>query len=349
VSYGIGAGPLAHQPAVRGGAPPPRVPAGYSIGQLAGLTGLPVKTIRFYSDAGVLPPAGRTEAGHRRYGEADLARLRLARSLRELDVDLPTIRRVLDGRSDLGEILAAHVAAVEARIRALQRQRAVLRAAGRSPSDATVRRVQALARLDAAERRQLLEHFWDRVLEDTRLDDATAARFRASGTPELPDDPTPEQLDAWLELAELVADEDFQQTTRANARWVWDASGGRLTTEAMQEATADPLQLATEAVRTGIAPDDARAAEAVESYAAAWARLLGRTDGPGFRAWLVAQIDAHTDPRAARYWELVAAIQGDQVCSAPARERAAAGMWLIAALRRDVLGAGASAGPQPPR
>jgi hypothetical protein len=40
-----------------------------------------------------------------------------------------------------------------------------------------------------------------------------------AGTPELPADPTPEQLDAWLELAELVADEDFQRTTRANAAW----------------------------------------------------------------------------------------------------------------------------------
>lgn len=30
-------------------------------------------------------------------------------------------------------------------------------------------------------------------------------RLRAAGTPELPDDPTPEQLDAWLELAELAA------------------------------------------------------------------------------------------------------------------------------------------------
>ena len=105
----------------------------YSIGQLAALTGLPVKTIRFYSDEGILPPAGRSENGHRRYTGAELARLQLARSLRELDVDLPSIRRVLEGHEDLAEILRAHVATVEARIRGLQRQRAVLSAArGRS-------------------------------------------------------------------------------------------------------------------------------------------------------------------------------------------------------------------------
>ena len=56
---------------------------GFSIGRLAALTGLPVKTIRFYSDAGLLPPSGRTEAGHRRYTATDVARLQLVRTLRE--------------------------------------------------------------------------------------------------------------------------------------------------------------------------------------------------------------------------------------------------------------------------
>ncbi len=54
-------------------------PPTYTIGQLAMLSGLPVKTIRFYSDGGVLP-AGRSGAGHRRYAEDALARLQLIRS-----------------------------------------------------------------------------------------------------------------------------------------------------------------------------------------------------------------------------------------------------------------------------
>ena len=45
-----------------------------------------------------------------------------------------------------------------------------------------------------------------------------AGRLRAAGTPELPADPTPTQLDAWLELAELAADEDFQRTTGEHCR-----------------------------------------------------------------------------------------------------------------------------------
>ena len=324
----------------------------YSIGQLAALTGLPVKTIRFYSDAGILPPAARTENGHRRYSEAELARLQLARSLRELDVDLPSIRRVLEGHEDLAEILRAHVATVEARIRGLQRQRAVLRAAAKSPSEESVKRVQALARLDAAERRALLEHFWDRVLVASEgaspgsQVDEVAASFRLAGTPELPDEPTPEQLDAWLELAELAADEDFQQQTRENATWIWRESGrtpdaaALAEWEALMNAPDAALTLAARAAREGMAPDNARAAPVVTRFVADWAQLLRRRDGPAFRKWLLEQIEAHIDPRAARYWTLVGIIRGFPDPPPEVRERTAAYEWALEALRASVGAAG---------
>jgi DNA-binding transcriptional MerR regulator len=44
-----------------------------SIGELARRTGVPVRTIRFWSDAGVLPPAARTEGGRRLYDAACVA------------------------------------------------------------------------------------------------------------------------------------------------------------------------------------------------------------------------------------------------------------------------------------
>ena len=66
----------------------------YSIGDLARRTGLAVRTIRFYSDRGIVAPAGRSPAGHRLYDAGAVARLDLVRTLRELDVDLPTIRKV---------------------------------------------------------------------------------------------------------------------------------------------------------------------------------------------------------------------------------------------------------------
>ncbi len=53
-----------------------------TIGQLAARTGLSVRTLRFYADAGVLPEAGRTESGYRLFGPDAVARARLVRTLR---------------------------------------------------------------------------------------------------------------------------------------------------------------------------------------------------------------------------------------------------------------------------
>ena len=60
-----------------------------TIGELARRTGLTTRTIRFYSDEGLLPPADRTHAGYRLYDGESLARLELLRTLRELGLGLP--------------------------------------------------------------------------------------------------------------------------------------------------------------------------------------------------------------------------------------------------------------------
>ena len=302
----------------------------FSIGRLAAVTGLPVKTIRFYSDAGLLPPSGRTEAGHRRYTVTDVARLQLVRTLRDLDVALDTVGQLLVGRRELGELLAAHITALEARDQALHRQLAVVRAAAASPTAATLRRVHALSRLEAAERGRLLDRFWDRVTHGLPGSEAVD-RLRAAGTPELPADPTPEQLDAWLELAELVADEDFQRTTHENAAWGAEAVGEGFDPDAWSQDTGGALAAAAELRAAGVEPSDPRAAAAVTPMARSFAKLLGRRDGPAFRRWLVEQLDAHTDPRATRYWELVGIVQGrpsDEFVAGVADTA-----WLMAALR----------------
>ena len=89
----------------------------YSIGDLARRTGLTVKTIRFYADRGIVPPTDRSPAGHRRYGIDAVARLDLVRTLRELGLDLPTIRKVVDREISLAEVAAAHAEALAVQIR----------------------------------------------------------------------------------------------------------------------------------------------------------------------------------------------------------------------------------------
>jgi DNA-binding transcriptional MerR regulator len=69
--------------------------AKYNIGQLARRIGVTVRTIRFWSDAGVVPCAGRSTSGYRLYDAAGVARLDLVQTLRDLGLGLDTVRRIL--------------------------------------------------------------------------------------------------------------------------------------------------------------------------------------------------------------------------------------------------------------
>jgi DNA-binding transcriptional MerR regulator len=89
----------------------------YSIGELSRRTGLPVRTIRFYSDSGLVAPTTRSPAGYRLYDLDALLRLELLRTLRELGMDLPTIQRVLDRELSVAEVAAAHADAMDVQIR----------------------------------------------------------------------------------------------------------------------------------------------------------------------------------------------------------------------------------------
>src|ERR1700682_4810450 len=65
-----------------------------------------------------------------------------------------------------------------------------------------------------------------------------------------------------------------------------------------------------EAVAAGPDPASAEAAPIVDELVQAYAGLRGETDGPELRRWLADMIDTFADPRAERYWQLLAAING---------------------------------------
>ena len=139
----------------------------YSIGELARRTGLAVKTIRFYSDRGIVAPAGRSPAGYRLYDADAVARLDLVRTLRDLGVDLPTIRKVVNRELPLPAVAAAHAEALDVQIRILRLRRAVLTAVARrgsTPEEMDL--MHKLARLSEDERQRLIGDFLDAVFGD---------------------------------------------------------------------------------------------------------------------------------------------------------------------------------------
>ncbi len=146
-----------------------RMTALLSIGELASRTGLPVRTIRFYSDEGVVPPADRTDAGYRLYGPDALARLGLVRTLRDLGLDLATIRRVLEREVSLKDVAAAHAAALDAQIRVLRVQKAVLQAVAERGSDPKeLQQMHRLAQLSDDERKRIVADFLDHSFDGPR-------------------------------------------------------------------------------------------------------------------------------------------------------------------------------------
>ncbi|MFI6735127.1 MerR family transcriptional regulator [Nonomuraea sp. NPDC050451] len=70
----------------------------YTIGQLAQRTGLHPRTIRFWSDSGIVPPARRSDGGYRLYDAEAVARLDLVRTLRELGLGLDAVQQILEKR-----------------------------------------------------------------------------------------------------------------------------------------------------------------------------------------------------------------------------------------------------------
>jgi hypothetical protein len=149
--------------------------------------------------------------------------------------------------------------------------------------------------------------------------------------PDLPDEPAQDQVDAWVELAELTQDPEFRATVRRaaidQARTIREA--GQPSPEAqaaMVELMRERLEPAAEA---GVPPNSAEGRALVDEAAAAWARQTGRTDGPEFRAWLADRLEASSDSRYERYWQLLAVINGWEQTSG----LTAAGRWLLAGLR----------------
>jgi DNA-binding transcriptional MerR regulator len=185
-----------------------------TIGQLARRTGLAARTQRFWSNEGAITPVGRTAGGYRLYDAASVARVELVRTLRELGLGLDDVRRVLDGRATVAEVAAVQVAAIDAQIRSLKVSRAVLSTVSkqRSTTEETAL-MNRLARLSAAERLQIIDDFKADVFG--RLDLEPGLRDRMNDLRiDLPDDPTPDQVDAWIELAGLVQDPSFRARMR---------------------------------------------------------------------------------------------------------------------------------------
>jgi DNA-binding transcriptional MerR regulator len=298
-----------------------------TIGELARRTGLSVKTIRFYSDRGIVSATDRNPAGHRRYDSTAAAGLSLVRTLRDLGLDLATIRKVVHGKASLPEVAAAHADALMAQIRTLRMRHAVLTVVaerGSTPEEMSL--VHKLAKLSEDERRQLIGEFLDSVFGGI---EAEFEGVKRTMTPELPDHPDAGQVEAWVELSELSQDPDF----RAGARQIAEhhaAEFARSGTTWLRRDTAAAIRDEVgPALAAGVDPATPEADSVVAAVTARYAFVMGRTDDVALRRRLLAWLDTVGDPRRERYFQLLAVING---WSAPT-SLAPVFDWIVQAVR----------------
>jgi len=296
----------------------------HGIGALARHTGVSVRTIRFWCDSGVIPVTTRSAAGHRLYDARALARVELAATLRKLGLGLRDIRDVLEERVDMADVAAVHARALDAEIRALRLQRAVLALiAARGTTTRETEMLHELARLSASERQRLVDDFVADSFGDVTDPGGIGERIRQV-TPALPDDPTPDQLHAWVEVARLLQDRSFRDRVRemavAGAR-EGNAEGRPFDRERGRAFAVSVSEHAGAALAAGIDPASAEAEAVIR-------RVLPDVE-PAGRAAVARQIETFTDARVERYWQLVAVINGWNAfpSTTPAFQ------WLIEALR----------------
>ena len=81
----------------------------YTIEQVATRTNLTKRTLRYYEEVGLLPPANRTEGNYRRYSEADVERIERIKEMRDLlDFSLNDIRELLQAEEEREQLKQAN-------------------------------------------------------------------------------------------------------------------------------------------------------------------------------------------------------------------------------------------------
>ncbi|MFG1797604.1 MerR family transcriptional regulator [Nocardia sp. NPDC049149] len=291
-----------------------------SIGELSRRTSVPVRTIRFYCDSGVLRYQ-RSSAGHRIFDSPTaIDRLLLVRRLRALGLSLTAIVPVLDGTASLGDAVAAERAALDTELDTLRWRRAALLAVESAPVTQRPQRLELLAAVhDRSAVLDTVVEFWRPILAPLPREQFDG--FIDMTLPPLPSEPDPSQVVAYAELTALATD---PQVKTAMARQIWRSDHAAIrdrhhlvTAIPAVYAVVAPLVAANETPRPGAELDQ---------FVHAHATARRERDTPQFRHRLLAGAPDN-DPRLRRYWRSTAEITG------PEPTLGAFYYWLIDALR----------------
>ncbi|GEM44459.1 MerR family transcriptional regulator [Deinococcus cellulosilyticus] len=283
----------------------------YKIGELAQLSGVPVKTVRYYSDLGVLPPSGVSETGHRWYTDGDHARLEAIRSLRDVGVGLETIQKLMQQEDAISEALRLHMETLELEMAQLQRRRALLAAAlKRNDHLGYLRGARTLAALNARERQQFVGQQIDRMLQDVPADPVWVRNLWKGPIMQVPEDLSEEQFEAWLELADLMLDDTFIARSQQMGQEFWSQFPDARSRERFMAVQQQTEQMMADAVKRQVLPDSEEGQKCIQQVLSMFAGTKERSVLQHLALQQLEMIARHTEPRALHFWQLVEKVHG---------------------------------------
>ncbi|BFV55526.1 MerR family transcriptional regulator [Kitasatospora sp. CMC57] len=288
----------------------------WSIGELAERAGVTVKTVRYYSDQGLLPEASRSAGGHRRYGPEALDRLGLIRSLRTLDLPVAEVGRVLEREELLEDVIAGRLRDLGSQLTALRWREAALQLLRDCSAAERADRLRLIGAVSTPPDTAVLARFWRRLLP-LRLPAPLVSSILDEAVPQPPADPTPAQVLAFARLHVLA--EEFCRS---------DCRPAPPQEEGYRPAVFyDGLGEAYALARADLLAYRPPGTEALDCFVAAYAESRGLPDTPAFRRRLSGLLAESADPVMVRYWKLTAEVSGS-----PEPTMGAAHHWLHTAL-----------------
>jgi hypothetical protein len=179
-------------------------------------------------------------------------------------------------------------------MRHLRARRAVLRTiVNQHTATEQVALMHDLVSMSDDDRDRLLDQFWDEVTDGLTVHPAYVEQLHQM-RPNLPEDPTTEQLQAWIELADLVQDDAFRHSVRELFHSSFSSPRALdLTSPAMLERIEKHRQIEVEAwaaQQSGLSPDSVQAREIAERIVASIAELSAETTGTPFGEHEIAEL-----------------------------------------------------------
>ena len=86
---------------------------------------LPIKTIKYYEEEGLITPRRNSSNGYRHYSEEDIKILKEIKLLRKLGFSILQIKRVLNKPEDIGDIFKEHIGELDDTIKNLDKAKSI--------------------------------------------------------------------------------------------------------------------------------------------------------------------------------------------------------------------------------